>query len=113
MPLGDPCAHIVDEHHARLRWELPRLGELAEAAAAAHGSERPELHALRDELASLREELEEHVDEEERELFPLFAAGAVDRLELVDGLHWLELDLHQHVHEEYNILFPRALAESA
>jgi regulator of cell morphogenesis and NO signaling len=86
-PLGELCAHIVEEHHARLRWELPRLGELAEAAAAAHRSERPELPVLCDELAALREELEEHVDEEERELFPLLTAGTVDRSRVGRLLH--------------------------
>jgi regulator of cell morphogenesis and NO signaling len=87
VPLDRLCAHIVEEHHARLRWELPRLGELAAAAAAAHGSERPELAVLCDELAALREELEEHVDEEERELFPLLTAGAVDRSRVERLLH--------------------------
>jgi regulator of cell morphogenesis and NO signaling len=87
VPLGELCAHIVEEHHARLRWELPRLGELAAAAAAAHGSERPELAVLCDELAALREELEEHVDEEERELFPLLTAGAIDRSRVERLLH--------------------------
>lgn len=74
-PLADLCAHIVDAHHARLRWELPRLGELAERAAAVHGDVLPQLHDLRDELAELRGELEEHIAEEERELFPGLVAG--------------------------------------
>ena len=76
-PLADLCAHIVDEHHARLRWELPRLSELAERTVSAHGEAQPQLHDLRDELEQLRGELEEHVDEEERELFPRLAAGGV------------------------------------
>ncbi len=74
-PLADLCAHIVDEHHARLRWELPRLGELAERAVSVHGEVQPQLHDLREEFAQLRGELEEHIDEEERELFPRLAAG--------------------------------------
>lgn len=74
-PLADLCAHIIDEHHARLRWELPRLSELAERAASVHGEVQPQLHDLRDEFTQLRGELEEHIDEEERELFPRIAAG--------------------------------------
>jgi regulator of cell morphogenesis and NO signaling len=74
-PLPELCAHIVEEHHRRLRWELPRLSELAERAASVHGEARPQLHALRDELERLRAELEEHIAEEERELFPVLAAG--------------------------------------
>lgn len=74
-PLAELCAHIVDEHHERLRWELPRLSELAERAAAAHGDTRPELHEVRAELEALRSELEEHIADEERDLFPRLAAG--------------------------------------
>jgi regulator of cell morphogenesis and NO signaling len=74
-PVPALCAHIVDEHHARMRWELPRVAELAERAASAHGEARPELHELRDELDLLRAELEEHMDDEEAELFPRLAAG--------------------------------------
>lgn len=74
-PIADLCAHIVEEHHGRLRGELPRLSGLAERAASAHGEARPQLHELRDELEALRAELEEHIAEEERELFPVLLAG--------------------------------------
>jgi regulator of cell morphogenesis and NO signaling len=81
-PLAELCAHIVEAHHGRLRWDLPRLSELAERAAAVHGDVLPALHELRDELAGLRGELEEHIADEERALFPALAAGrAVDRSE--------------------------------
>lgn len=74
-PVSALCAHIVDAHHARMRWELPRVSELAERAASAHGEARPELHELREELARLGAELVEHMDDEERGLFPALAAG--------------------------------------
>lgn len=82
-PLAELCAHIVEEHHGRLRWDLPRLSELAERAAAVHGEALPALHELRAEFEQLRVELEEHIGEEERELFPLLAGGgALDRTQL-------------------------------
>jgi regulator of cell morphogenesis and NO signaling len=87
-PLPDLCAHIVDEHHRRLRWELPRLSELAERAAVVHGDVLPDLHLLRDELDRLRAELEEHIADEERELFPALAAGAsIDAKQLEELVH--------------------------
>lgn len=89
-PLAELCAHIVDEHHARLRWELPRIAELAERAATVHGDARPQLRELRTELAELRRELESHIAEEERELFPLLVAG--EDLEAAQ----LEPLLHEH-----------------
>ncbi|HEY1367733.1 MAG TPA: DUF542 domain-containing protein [Gaiellaceae bacterium] len=73
--VAELCAHIVDVHHERLRWELPRLGDLASRAAEAHGAELPELAELRDVFESLRLELEEHIVDEERQLFPRLVAG--------------------------------------
>lgn len=82
-PLAELCAHIVEEHHGRLRWDLPRLSELAERAAAVHGEALPALRELRAEFEQLRAELEEHIAEEERELFPLLAGGGtLDRAQL-------------------------------
>jgi regulator of cell morphogenesis and NO signaling len=82
-PLAELCAHIVEEHHGRLRCELPRLSELAERVVAVHGAGRPDLDELRREFEALRGELEEHIGEEERELFPRLAAGgALDETEL-------------------------------
>jgi regulator of cell morphogenesis and NO signaling len=87
-PLTELCAHIVEAHHGRLRWELPRLDELAARAASVHGDAQPQLHELRAELAELRGELEEHIAEEERELFPALAAGGtLDRARLEQLLH--------------------------
>ncbi len=87
-PLADLCVHIVEEHHGRLRWELPRLCELAERAASTHGEAQPQLHELRDELERLRVELEAHIAEEERELFPILAAdGVLDPAQLERLLH--------------------------
>jgi len=74
-PLADLCAHIVETHHARLRWELPRLSELAERVLAVHGADRPELAEVREVFEGLRAELEEHVEDEEARLFPAILAG--------------------------------------
>lgn len=75
--LADLCAHIVEAHHGRLRWELPRIGELAEKSLAAHGAERPELEEVREVFEALRAELEEHIEDEEARLFPLLVSGEV------------------------------------
>ena len=88
--LPDLCAHIIEEHHGRLRAELPRLGELAERAASAHGEVLPQLYELREEFQQLRAELEEHIVEEERELFPTLAAGGVIELGQLEQLR------HEH-----------------
>lgn len=81
-PLADLCTHIVEAHHGRLRWELPRLSELARKTLHAHGADRPELAELREVYESLRVELEEHIEDEERRVFPALVAGGVPAEEL-------------------------------
>jgi len=71
MAAGKLADDIVATHHAFLRDELPRLFELMEKVAVAHGARHPELAQLRNTFADLREELESHMIKEERVLFPL------------------------------------------
>lgn len=85
-PLAELCVHLVSVHHERLRWELPRLSELAARAVEAHASERPELFELSDVLGALRRELEEHIADEERDLFPRIVQGDVPGHEELDRL---------------------------
>jgi regulator of cell morphogenesis and NO signaling len=68
--LAELCDHIVDVHHAYLRRELPRLSRLLEKSERAHADERPELSEIRATFERLRDELEQHLAEEERALFP-------------------------------------------
>jgi regulator of cell morphogenesis and NO signaling len=69
-------AHIVDDHHDRLREELPRISALLDKVVRAHGQERPELVELAQVFATLRGELEQHTDAEEQVLFPACRALA-------------------------------------
>ena len=80
MSLTELCDHIVSVHHAFLRRELPRLSTLLEKCARAHGAARPELDDVRATYERLRLELEQHLAEEERSLFP-----ACRRLEEGEG----------------------------
>ncbi|MGZ4354367.1 MAG: hemerythrin domain-containing protein [Gaiellaceae bacterium] len=69
------CEHIVSTHHARLRGELPPLSTLLDKVVKAHGKDDARLVFVRSAFADLRAELEQHIDEEERVLFPAIAAG--------------------------------------
>jgi regulator of cell morphogenesis and NO signaling len=71
MTVGALADHIVATHHALLRRELPRLADLIDKVATAHGPRHPELGDLRETFSGLREELESHLLKEERVLFPL------------------------------------------
>ena len=71
MAAGELADHVVETHHVYLRRELPRLADLIDKVAAAHGARHPELGDLRATFSGLREELELHLFKEERVLFPL------------------------------------------
>lgn len=73
--VAELCAHIVDVHHRRLRWELPRLSDLAARAHGAHGADLPELAEVQEVFESLRRELGRHIVDEEQDLFPRLVAG--------------------------------------
>jgi regulator of cell morphogenesis and NO signaling len=103
------CAHIVAEHHDRLRSELPRLGETAATVVRVHGGDDPRLAQLAATLDRLAADLLAHVEREETQLFPWCVAveggGAIDEDALLDEL---EHD-HADVGEELRSL--RALAD--
>jgi regulator of cell morphogenesis and NO signaling len=87
-PAGDgPCrlpdaalvAHIVDHHHAYARRALPYIVALLSKVAGWHGHRNGKLGALREVGLELAEAIEEHLDEEEQQLFPALLAGACRR----------------------------------
>ena len=75
-PLAELCEHIVREHHAFLRRELPRLSGLLDKVERAHGQEHPQVLEVKAVFAGLRRELEDHMAKEEQVLFPACVALA-------------------------------------
>jgi len=63
--------HIVTKHHAYLRTELPRLGEMGEKVARVHGDRFDWLAECHNVFVGLRNELEQHMMKEEQVLFPM------------------------------------------
>ncbi|MBS1881860.1 MAG: iron-sulfur cluster repair di-iron protein [Actinobacteria bacterium] len=96
-PIDELCEHIVSVHHQRLREEMPRIGELTATVARVHGEGRPELEMVERAFAALREELEPHLAEEERDLFPV--CRALERQGAAAGLDLATVDRHQAEHE--------------
>src|SRR5262245_37874439 len=94
-PLSELCDHIVAVHHGYLRRELPRLTELLAKCERAHGDDRPELVEARETFEHLRAELEHHLADEERRLFPAcrrLDAGDPPGVELPNDLLHLEAE---------------------
>ena len=73
--------HIVATHHRYLDEELPALTALADKVRDVHGDRHPELARVAALAAELRADLEPHLREEERVVFPAIARvvlGSVD-----------------------------------
>src|SRR5690606_11324552 len=90
--------HIESGHHRYIRDERPRLTALAQKVARVHGSRHPELIELASAVERIFEDLEPHLEKEEKVFFPAFrawekspAGGAPDP-ELVSGLEAVEAE---------------------
>ncbi len=78
-------AHIVSMHHDYLRRALPFTSGLAAKVGRVHGDHNPKLRELRVAVEELASELEPHLDEEERTLFPALVVDQPDA-KLITGL---------------------------
>jgi regulator of cell morphogenesis and NO signaling len=75
-PIDELIQHILSAHHAPLATLLPRLGTLAWRVAEAHGETHgASLTALAREVATLADELQQHMHKEEQVLFPWLLSG--------------------------------------
>ena len=71
--LASLSSHIVTNHNAFAKRELPRLALLAEEVADLHGSTTTELPVIAATLARLDEDLTQHLAKDEMVLFPYIA----------------------------------------
>ncbi len=62
--------YIVNVHHNYVRKMIPDLRKYSSKVAKVHGNEHPELVAIRDLTEAICAELEQHMEKEERVLFP-------------------------------------------
>jgi regulator of cell morphogenesis and NO signaling len=62
--------HITRTHHAYVRQELPRIGQMLEKVVAKHGPNHPEVVEVAQVFRALAEELGGHLLKEEQILFP-------------------------------------------
>ena len=87
-------AHVLERYHVRHREQLPELIKLAEKVERVH-AENPEAPAgLAVHLSEMLQELENHMQKEERILFPMIlrgqrqmAAGPISVMESEHVLH--------------------------
>lgn len=84
--LTDIINHIVSDHHAFLRKELPYTFILLDKVVMVHGPKHGDvLNFLNDKFLGLKEKLERHLDDEEIILFPFVKALEAQKKEEVQG----------------------------
>ncbi len=74
-PLADICRHIVHRYHEPLRQELPALRMLSVRVATVHGETDPRLMELATLIGEVADEMDAHMQKEERVLFPAISSG--------------------------------------
>ncbi|MBC7172308.1 MAG: iron-sulfur cluster repair di-iron protein [Polyangiaceae bacterium] len=93
-PIEDPrgwsnaalVAHIVDQHHAYLREQLPVLLELAAKVKRVHGARDARLIEVDSIVRDLESALLPHLDAEEESLFPRLLDDRPDRARIAAEL---------------------------
>jgi regulator of cell morphogenesis and NO signaling len=68
--MAEMIGHIVTQHHAYVKAEVPRLEQLLAKVCSVHGQNHPELNLIRETFAGLGQELSMHLMKEENILFP-------------------------------------------
>ncbi|MGE5644610.1 MAG: iron-sulfur cluster repair di-iron protein [Acidobacteriota bacterium] len=81
-PLDELVKHIVETHHAYLKLDLPVLQARIEKVVSVHGARDPQkLPRLAAVFSGLRNELEMHMQKEERILFPFIEQYRIAELQ--------------------------------
>lgn len=88
--------YIVEEHHTYVRDTLPVLVAFASKVAKVHGDGYPANTVIADLVVELRDEMEAHLEKEERDTFPLVGRLADLRVDEVQAL--LRSLEHEHEH---------------
>ncbi len=75
-PLREVVDHLLDRHHAYARSEVVRLGALLDECLSRMGDEAPpELVKVHGHFQHFRADLEGHLEQEERTIFPALLEG--------------------------------------
>jgi regulator of cell morphogenesis and NO signaling len=70
LPAAALIKHILDQHHAFTRAQLDKIDALSREALRVHGTQHPELGAIRELFEAIEAELRPHLSKEEVILFP-------------------------------------------
>ncbi|WP_066172888.1 iron-sulfur cluster repair di-iron protein [Bacillus marinisedimentorum] len=99
-PANELISHIISTHHDYLREHLPLISKMTNKVARVHGPGHPELIEIDKLFHQLKDELEEHIDKEENELFPLIVKYDEERSEDTKALAEKGIETLEAEHDE-------------
>lgn len=70
MTLPQLCDYLVQTHHSYVKKEAPQIFAYLQKVSGKHGDRHAELHKIFELFAAVKEEMEGHMQKEERILFP-------------------------------------------
>jgi regulator of cell morphogenesis and NO signaling len=70
MTLPELAAYITETHHSYVKKEMPLIVGYLQKVTAKHGVRHPELYKIFELFAAVKEEMELHMQKEEKILFP-------------------------------------------
>jgi regulator of cell morphogenesis and NO signaling len=105
-PLPELVQHIVTTYHDRLRRTLPDLLAMAAKVEAVHAEKTSCPKGLATHLRDVQEAVTDHLDKEERILFPMIVNGMGHRA--AAPVHVMEME---HEHHKQNLLEIRRLTD--
>jgi regulator of cell morphogenesis and NO signaling len=86
--------HILDTYHAPLRPEIRRLHEMAVKVETVHSDKRSRPSGLAVQLGGMVGAIEDHLEKEEKILFPMIASGELGFVRMPIQVMMLEHDDH-------------------
>jgi regulator of cell morphogenesis and NO signaling len=102
-PVADLIEHIQTRHHTFTRQELARLGGMLDQAVGEFGEQVPELQQIQGHFRALEEDLTQHLDAEDKVIFPAILKGSeaagTPVFGTLEDLHRMALKEHEAVEE--------------
>jgi regulator of cell morphogenesis and NO signaling len=70
LSLAQLVDYIVATHHNYVKQEMPQIQSYLDRVASKHGDRHPEMRKVAEIFAAVKQEMEEHMEKEEKILFP-------------------------------------------
>lgn len=103
--------YIINTHHSFVRKYLPEIRGYAAKVAQVHGAQHPELLTINEIVKEAGEDLAEHLDSEEKFLFPLVKelvqaknSGTKPKSSHLESFITKHVEEHENVGEEFDRL---------